>query len=530
MRQTLARGSGFAATLRRRWWIFPIILLLVAAGLVLRALAAPLAVSASLVDGDHTVVRSSAVALSFNQDMDVASVTKGFRIIPSVPYTMAVKNPRTFEFHPQLEADTAYRIQVIGARKTVGFGSENYSVAFRTEPAPKVTGATFNDAPLAEGQQAVALRGNLKVTFSQPMDPLRTPVLVDGAALDTKSITWDAAGQTAMLALTLGHSRTHTLLVPKTATNRKHDLAVADWTLSFATVVQVPSAGSTARIGTSGAPIIIQIENSSQPTVRPQTGMQQADMIYEYISEFGIPRLSAVYWHPPSSLIGPVRSCRLITVQLEQMYRGMIYCSGANDYVLGQVWKWPNVVYDYAYMFPFMYRASDRYAPHNVIARPDQIAMHTAQAALPALNYDIAPAHPDVPLPGATPATTVSIPQHGAVWRYDANSREYLKWQDGAPFTNVGTGQVHAKNLIVERVVSYLDNNPANTGVHHTYNTEYYELGGQGTADIYTDGGMIHVTWKHFNRDLPVVYYDAGGNPVDLNTGLTWVHVIGSDQ
>ena len=41
---------------------------------------------------------------------------------------------------------------------------------------------------------------------------------------------------------------------------------------------------------------------------------------------------------------------------------------------------------------------------------------------------------------------------------------------------------------------------------------------------------MIHATWKHPNRDLPVVYYDASGNPVEFNTGLTWVHVIGSDQ
>ena len=120
------------------------------------------------------------------------------------------------------------------------------------------------------------------------------------------------------------------------------------FTLSFTAMAQVPSQGSTDRIGASDAPILIQIENSDQPTVRPQSGMQQADMIYEYISEYGIPRLTAVYWHPPSSFIGPVRSCRLITVQLEQMYRGMIYCSGANDYVLGKVWQWPNVVYDYA--------------------------------------------------------------------------------------------------------------------------------------------------------------------------------------
>jgi hypothetical protein len=530
MRQTMTRGSGFAAALRRRWWIFPIVLLLVAAGLVLRALTAPLAVSASVADGDLTVVRSSAVVLSFNQDMDAASVKSGFHIMPSVPYTVVVKNSRTFEFRPQLQPDTAYKVQVLGARKGMGFGSESYTVAFRTEPAPKVIGATYNDAPLADGQQAVAPRGNLKLAFSQPMDATATAVQLDGAPLDAKSVSWDKAGQSITLALTLSHSRTHTLLVPKTATNRRNDLAVADWKLTFTTMSQVPSAGSTARIGASGAPIIIQIENSSQPSVRPQTGMQQADMIYEYISEFGIPRLTAVYWHPPSSLIGPVRSCRLITVALEQMYRGEIYCSGANDYVLGQVWKWPNVVYDYYYMYDFMYRAADRYAPHNVIARPDKITANTAAANLPALNYDIAPAHPDVALPGATPATSVSVPQHGAVWRYDANSREYLKWQDGAPFSNVGTGQVHAKNLIIEHVVSRIDTSPGNTGVHRTYNTEYYELAGEGSADIYSGGGMIHATWKHPNRDLPVVYYDASGNPVDLNTGLTWVHVIGSDQ
>ena len=530
MRQTLARDSGFRAVLRRRWWVLPIVLVLVAAGLALRALTAPLSVSASVADGDHAVVRSSAVVLTFNQDMDVASVKNGFKITPAVPYTLVVRSPQRFEFHPQLQPDTAYRIVVTGARKGMGFGSQNYAIAFRTEPAPKVTGATFNGAPLTDGQQGVPLRGSLAVRFSEPMDSTRTPLLLDGTAIDARTISWNKTGEIATVPLTVSHSRTHALLVPKNAANRKQDLAVADWKLSFTAMVQVPSAGSTARIGTSGAPIIIQIENSSQPTVRPQNGMQQADMVYEYISEFGIPRLTAVYWHPPSSLIVPVRSCRLITVQLEQMYRGMIYCSGANDYVLGQVWKWPNVVYDYAYMYSWMYRTSDRYAPHNVAARPDQITAHTAQANLPALNYDIAPAHPDAALPGATPATTISVPEHGVVWRYDANSHEYLKWQDGAPFTNAGTGQVHAKNVIVEHVTSFKDTNPANTGVHHTYNTEYYELAGEGAADIYSDGGVIHATWKHPNRDVPVVYVDASGNPVDLNTGLTWVHVLGSDQ
>jgi len=41
---------------------------------------------------------------------------------------------------------------------------------------------------------------------------------------------------------------------------------------------------------------------------------------------------------------------------------------------------------------------------------------------------------------------------------------------------------------------------------------------------------MIHATWRHPDRNVPVVYYDANGNPIDLNTGLTWVHVVGTNQ
>src|SRR5439155_7856036 len=95
MRQTLTRNRGLAAMLKRRWWVFPIVLLLAAAALEFRALSAPLAVTASLADGDHDVVRSSTFALRLNPDMDVASVTKGFHIIPAVPYTVVVKSPRS---------------------------------------------------------------------------------------------------------------------------------------------------------------------------------------------------------------------------------------------------------------------------------------------------------------------------------------------------------------------------------------------------------------------------------------------------
>ena len=520
--------SRFTRTVRRRWWIGPIVVVVVAGAVALKLLTAPLQVSASVSEGDREVARTSGIVLTFNQNMNQGSVRNGLRIVPAIPFTVKVRDPRTFEVHAQLHADTAYELRVAEATKATGFGSLSYVVRFHTEPAPAVTAVTLGSSPLKDGQQAVPLRGTLAVAFSQPMDPRRTTLLLDGAPLALTAITWNSAGTLLSAPVTLAHSRSHSISVPASSVNRRQDPLLKAFTLSFTAMAQVPSQGSTDRIGASDAPILIQIENSDQPTVRPQSGMQQADMIYEYISEYGIPRLTAVYWHPPSSFIGPVRSCRLITVQLEQMYRGMIYCSGANDYVLGKVWQWPNVVYDYTYMYPYMFRTGDRVAPHNVMARPDQITAHTAQANLGAPAYDVTPTHPDAPLPGATPATTITVSKHGAVWRYDANRGEYLKWQDGRPFMNAGTGQVHAKTVIVENVTSYLDVTPANT--FHGYHTEYYELAGSGTADVYTKGGVVHATWQHPNRELPVVYYGPDGNPIDFNTGLTWVHVMGSDQ
>jgi len=207
----------------------------------------------------------------------------------------------------------------------------------------------------------------------------------------------------------------------------------------------------------------------------------------------------------------------------------MIYCSGANDYILGLVWKYPNMVNDYARgAGGVFFRANPpRYAPHNVMMRGANATAWTAKQNLPAPTYDIAGKHADGTFAG-DPATTINVPDHGAVWGYDPNSKQYYKSQDGRVFNNVGTGRVHAKTVIVEYVNSFLDTNPANS--FHGYYTEAYELTGDGKADIFVDGVVVHATWHHPDPNVPAVYLDANGDPINLDNGLTWVHVIGSQK
>jgi hypothetical protein len=512
--------------IRRRWWVAPLAIGLVAIAFVVRILTAPLEVNANVSDGDRSVPRVAAIDLRFNQDMKANSVRDAFSITPNVPVSFKAVSPTEFQFWPKMEPDTSYHVRLNGAESASGRGHVSRTFDFKTEPAPTVAAVKVDSTALKDGQQGVPDKGEVKLTFSQEMDSSRTPLLLNGKPFDAKRVRWAADGKSAGLDLKLGHSRVYQLSIPQTAVNKKQDPFAADWKFTFGTVVQVPSAGVAERIG-SGAPVLIQIENSAN--ARPQAGMQQADMIYEYISEGNIPRLTAVYWHPLPDLVGPVRSCRLITIRLELMYKGMIYCSGANDYILGKVWEHPNLVNDYSRgRGNVFFRANPpRYAPHNVMMHWNDTTAFTASQNLPAPDYEIAAKRPDAGIQGEA-APRIEVPDHQSSWQYDPGSKQYLKSQDGRPLMNVGTGQVHAKTVIVEYVNSSLDLNPANA--FHGYYTEAYELTGEGKADIYEDGALIHATWHHPDPNQPATYLDATGEPIELDNGLTWVHVIGSEK
>jgi DUF3048 family protein len=50
--------------------------------------------------------------------------------------------------------------------------------------------------------------------------------------------------------------------------------------------------------GNSPAPLLVQVENIS--AARPQSGLQNAALVYEYVTEGGISRFSAIYTFAPS--------------------------------------------------------------------------------------------------------------------------------------------------------------------------------------------------------------------------------------
>src|SRR5256884_8047695 len=150
-------------------------------------------------------------------------------------------------------------------------------------------------------------------------------------------------------------------------------------------------------------PAMVQIENSI--LARPQAGLQQADLVYEYLAEGGIPRLTVISLKPSGSQrIEPVRSARPVTIRLWHAYHGVIFYSGANVHVLQQIQS-QNIpaVTEGTDGGAYFSRDPSRRAPHNLFTDGDRLTQGPKKYA-PRITYQL----PLAGTPAASPAPAVA--------------------------------------------------------------------------------------------------------------------------
>jgi len=238
---------------------------------------------------------------------------------------------------------------------------------------------------------------------------------------------------------------------------------------------------------------MVQIENSV--LARPLAGLQQADIVYEYLAEGGITRMTAIYFRPSGTQrIEPVRSARPVTIKLWHAYHGVVFFSGANIKVL-QVIR--------AQQIPALTEGSDggayfsrdpsRRAPHNLYTDGDRLAQGLRKYA-PKVTYQL-PAPGD---PAASPAPAAGnrivfdqTNSHRVTYTYSAGDNAYAYGTDvvGAPAVD-------------------------------------FDLQGTGPADVFSKGHHYKATWDLTNPELPLKIVGADGKVMHLPAGLTWIHLV----
>ena len=114
--------------------------------------------------------------------------------------------------------------------------------------------------------------------------------------------------------------------------------------------------------------VVVKIEND--PVVRPQTGLDRADLIFEELVEGGMTRFAVVYQSDLPDEVGPVRSVRHVDVAIaEPIADAFVFSGGAKRTMKFVKRKIPTTISVVNEGAPGMYRKSDIPAPHNIFLK-----------------------------------------------------------------------------------------------------------------------------------------------------------------
>jgi hypothetical protein len=274
------------------------------------------------------------------------------------------------------------------------------------------------------------------------------------------------------------------------------------------------------------APAMVQVENA--PGARPHSGLQRADLVFEYLTEGGISRFTAVYWNPSGGVrIEPVRSARLVTLRLVRAYGGVLFYSGASDHVQAQIDSdQVPAIGESTAGGRYFARDRSRPAPHNLFTTGDQLR-DALQAQQVKVDYPV-PATREPPT-GGDRVARLSFPQttsHDVSYTYDPASRTYGYADENGPLVDAGEGgrQIAVTSVVLVRVAhhgaGYTEDVLGAEGID-------YDLAGTGSADVYTRGEHLAARWSLGQG--PLALQGVDGRSLRLPAGLTWIHLVDPD-
>ena len=286
-------------------------------------------------------------------------------------------------------------------------------------------------------------------------------------------------------------------------------------------------------------PVAIKISNWPGQYVRPQAGINSADLIFEHYNEgWFATRWTAVYLGKAPGRVGPCRSGRLIDLEIPAIYKGVLACSGFSNGVLELIKDsdlYPDRVASPSVGVgqPVFYRDFSRDVPleHTMYTSPDLVRDWASERGVSGRQPLAGMVFSEDTAGDGEPATTIKIPWNrlDAEWRYDEASGRYLRWTDGAPHADALDGQqLSAANVVILYVPQW------DTDIieepHSGALSIQFALWYSNRALVFRDGVRIDGFWQRWEREDMLTLADEDGNPVPLKVGNTFFEVIPTED
>lgn len=282
------------------------------------------------------------------------------------------------------------------------------------------------------------------------------------------------------------------------------------------------------RAAASHRTVVVQVDNA--PAARPQSGLSLADIVYEAMAEGDVTRFSAIFACREADPVGPVRSARLVNLEIVPQYNALLANSGSSQGVTAELAATPDIPNIAHPTFPdAFWRVGDRIAPHDMMTSTGAVRKVAEGAGFPvtAMLPSTLLFKDDAPSPSIS---TIGVPYSSIAdvqYTYDAGSNGWLRNLQGEPHIDALTGkQLAPRNVIIQYVgiseSSIEEDVGGNLGL-------IFNLTGSGRVQVFRDGQVYEGTWRRDARNSITSYLDAAGKPIPLNRGLTFIQLVPGD-
>lgn len=303
----------------------------------------------------------------------------------------------------------------------------------------------------------------------------------------------------------------------------------------------------------SRRPLAVMIENHQES--RPQSGLSDADIVYEAVAEGGITRFMALFYCQAAAydiIVGPVRSARTYFLDWASEYNFPLYAhvGGANTpgpaNALGQIedygWVSSNDLNQFSIGYPTFWRDYERLGhtvatEHTMYSSTEKLWAVGSKRGYTNLDPD-KEEWSDTFKPWQFKAAEADFANRGDMasinfgfwdysdydvsWQYDKEKNEFKRLNGGVAHMDLNVNQqLTTKNLVIQFTTERKANDGYPGNVHLLYTTI-----GKGEALIFMDGKVVEGTWAKASRLAREVFYDASGKEIKFNPGRTWITTL----
>lgn len=338
----------------------------------------------------------------------------------------------------------------------------------------------------------------------------------------------------AMIAACSSPESTPTVLAapspaPTTPANTTTTLAPTTTSTSTTTTTMPPGPVSPL----NGLPIedpslvdrrVLAVKIDNHWNARPQSGIQDADAVYELLVEAGLTRFIALFHQSDSDYLGPMRSGRPTDPTLLKPLGATFTISGAQDWVVNRIVS--AGVSLIGEVRPATYRISSRFAPHNLYV--DTTALR---------EYANERGYPDDPPPDLfaweswsddlrARATSISFDwSPGLQVRWDWTGEQYVRYTGGDLHQWIpreGDPEQLSTDTLVVLFARRYTASPSGAGS----SVPAMDTVGTGRALVFSGGEVREGTWSRDAIEEPFALQDGDGATLTVPPGRPWVSVF----